>query len=150
MAVAIALILLEIFLLPGITIAGAGGLLFAIGGLVYAYTISVTAGTIVLAASVIIFAVAFFWLLRSKSFNSVALHTEVDSRLVSSRELGIKAGDNGVTLSRLAPIGKARIGNITVEAKSMGEFIDEDVPVTVVRVEGYNVVVKPEEESDNI
>jgi membrane-bound ClpP family serine protease len=75
------------------------------------------------------------------------LHTEVGSKLTSSRDLGIDPGDEGVTLSRLAPIGKACIKDITVEAKSMGEFIDEDVPVTVVRVEGYNVVVKPKEVS---
>ena len=36
MVVAIVLILLEIFMLPGITVAGVGGFLFAAGGLFYA------------------------------------------------------------------------------------------------------------------
>ena len=37
MVAAILLILAEIFLLPGITLAGIGGAIFAIGGVVFAY-----------------------------------------------------------------------------------------------------------------
>ncbi|MDL2222158.1 NfeD family protein [Parabacteroides sp. OttesenSCG-928-N08] len=147
MGMAILLILLEIFLLPGITIAGISGFLFAIGGLIYAYMVNATMGHIALATSVVTFAAIFFWLLRAKSFNRVALHTDVDSKLVSSRELGIEPGDEGITLSRLAPIGKATIKGITVEAKSQDELIDEDRAVVVVRVDGYNVIVRRKEES---
>lgn len=142
MGLAIMLLLLEIFLLPGITVAGAGGVLFALGGLFYAYMVSTTVGHITLAVSIVLFAAVFFWLLRAKSFNKVALHAEVDSRLTSSRELGIAVGDEGVTLSRLAPIGKAKINGITVEAKSQDVLIDEQQPVVVIRVDGYNVIVK--------
>jgi len=145
MGLAIALVLVEIFLLPGITLAGIGGGLFAAGGIVYAYTLNATAGNITLIASAVIFAGIFFWLLRSNSFKRVALHTDVDSKLTSSRELGIEPGDEGITLSRLAPIGKASINGITVEAKSREEFIDEQTPIVVVRVDGYNVVVVPKE-----
>ena len=131
MVVAIVLILLEIFMLPGITVAGVGGFLFAAGGLFYAYSVSTPIGNVTLAVSSLVFAASFIWLLRSKSFNRV-----------SSRDLGIVPGDEGLTLSRLAPIGKARINGITVEAKSMDELIDENTPVEVIRVDGYNVIVK--------
>jgi membrane-bound ClpP family serine protease len=141
MVVAIVLILLEIFMLPGITVAGVGGFLFAAGGLFYAYSVSTPIGNVTLAVS-LVFAASFIWLLRSKSFNRVALKTDIDSKLVSSRDLGIVPGDEGLTLSRLAPIGKARINGITVEAKSMDELIDENTPVEVIRVDGYNVIVK--------
>ncbi|MDR1884195.1 MAG: NfeD family protein [Prevotella sp.] len=139
---AILLLLLEIFLLPGITIAGIGGALFAIGGIVYAYTVSPLCGHITLLASAVAFGASFVWLLRSNSFNKVALKTNIESKVTSSRDLGIQVGDEGVTLSRLAPIGKARIGDVTVEAKSTGEFIDEATPVVVIRVDGYNVLVQ--------
>ena len=133
MVVAIVLILLEIFMLPGITVAGVGGFLFAAGGLFYAYSVSTPIGNVTLAVSSLVFAASFIWLLRSKSFNRVALKTDIDSKL---------PGDEGLTLSRLAPIGKARINGITVEAKSMDELIDENTPVEVIRVDGYNVIVK--------
>lgn len=142
MIVAIVLILLEIFMLPGITVAGVGGFIFAAGGLIYAYSVDTLAGNVTLAVSLLVFAATFVWLLRSKSFSRVALKTDVDSRLVSSRDLGIIPGDEGLTLSRLAPIGKARINGIMVEAKSMDELIDENTPVEVVRVDSNNIIVK--------
>ena len=142
MVIAIALLLLEIFMLPGITVAGIGGLLFAAGGLIYAYSVSTCVGHVTLGASLVAFAAAFAWLMRSKSFSRVALNTDIDSRLTSSRELGIIPGDEGVTLSRLAPIGKALIKGQAVEAKALDELIDEGTPVVVMKVEGYNVVVQ--------
>lgn len=149
MVVAIVLVLLEIFMLPGITVAGVGGFLFAAGGLFYAYSISASTGNVTLVASLLVFVASFAWLMRSKSFNRVALKTDVDSKLVSSRDLGIVPGDEGLTLSRLAPVGKARIKGITVEAKSMDELIDENTPVEVVRVDGYNILVKKIEKTDS-
>lgn len=142
MGVAIGLILLEIFLLPGITLAGIGGFLFAVGGIVYAYQLGAWAGHVTLIGSILVFAGIFVWMLRARSFNRVALKTDVDSRLASCHEQGIRPGDEGITLSRLAPIGKARINEVTVEAKSQEELIDEKTPIVVVRVDGYNVVVK--------
>ncbi|MEG1543341.1 MAG: NfeD family protein [Tannerellaceae bacterium] len=150
MGVAIFLILLEVFLLPGITVAGVGGFLFAAGGIIFAYNVGTTAGNITLLLSLIAFGGAFVWLLRSKSFSRVALKTNIDSRLVSSRDLGLAVGDEGLTLSRLAPIGKARIKGLTVEAKSTGDFIDEHTSIVIVRIDGNNVVVKPKETDTSI
>ncbi len=146
MLVAILLGLAEIFLFPGITLAGIGGILFAGGGLYYAYSLSTTIGNLTLFISLVLFIAGLVWFMRSRSLNKIALHTDVDSRLQSSRELGIKAGDEGVSMSRLAPIGKARFGDISVEAKSETGFIDENTPIVVVRVEGYNVIVQSKQE----
>ena len=142
MVAAIGLIIAEIFLLPGITIAGIAGALFAIGGVAYAYSINVTVGNITLGSSVIAFGGVFLWLMRSNSFSRVSLKADVESTVASPRDMDLKAGDEGITLSRLAPIGKARFNNITVEAKSTGDFIDENTRVIIKRVEGYNVVVE--------
>ena len=144
MFLAIGLLLMEIFLLPGISVAGIGGFIFAIGGLVYAYSISSFVGHVTLGVSIVVFVIAFAWLLRSNSFNRVALKADVDSKLVSSRDLGIQPGDTGITLSRLAPIGKACIKDITVEAKFLDELIDENTPIRVIRVDGYNIIVEKE------
>ena len=81
--------------LPGITIAGVGGFLFAASGVIYAYTVGETAGHITLFLSLTAFAASFVWLLRARSFNKVALKTDVDSKLTSSRDLGIEPGDEG-------------------------------------------------------
>lgn len=142
MVAAIALILAEIFLLPGITIAGIAGALFAIGGIAYAYTIGMAVGNITLGSSIVVFSGLFLWLMRSNSFHRVSLKTNIESTVESPRNMDLKIGDEGVTLSRLAPIGKARFHNITIEAKSTNEFIDENTPVVIVRIDGYNVIVE--------
>lgn len=143
MVTAIVLIIAEIFLLPGITLAGIGGAIFAIGGVVFAYSAGLWIGHLTLILSVLVFSIVFGWLLRSRSFNKVALKTDIDSKLMSSRDLGIEPGDEGITISRLAPIGKARIKGITVEAKSLDELIDENTAIKVIRVDSYNVIVAP-------
>jgi membrane-bound ClpP family serine protease len=141
--IAIILFLLEIFLFPGVTLAGIGGVLFAIGGIVYAYyALETTGGHITLGGSIAVYGGFFYWILRSKSLRRIALNTNVDSKLASTRDMGFSPGDEGLTLSRLAPIGKARFGNITVEAKALENFIDEQTPVVIVQVEGYHVIVK--------
>lgn len=105
-------------------------------------------GHLTLSLSIITFGIIFAWLLRSRSFNKIALKTDIDSKLISSRDLGIEPGDEGITLSRLAPIGKARIKGINVEAKSQDELIDENTPIVVIRVDSYNVIVRPKEETN--
>jgi len=142
MIAAIGLLLAEIFLLPGITIAGIAGALFAIGGVAYAYTVNMTVGNVTLGSSVIVFGGIFLWLLRSNSFHRVSLKTNIESTVESPRNMDLNVGDEGMTLSRLAPIGKARFGQITIEAKSTNEFIDEHTPVVIVRIDGYNVIVE--------
>jgi len=142
MAMAIFLLIAEIFLLPGITIAGVAGALFAIGGLVFAYSTSVQAGNITLVASLVAFGGCFLWLMRSNSFSRVSLKADVESTVESPRDMNLQVGDKGLTLSRLAPIGKARFGATTVEAKSVSDFIDENTAVVIIRIDGYNVVVQ--------
>jgi membrane-bound ClpP family serine protease len=142
MAAAIFLILAEIFLLPGITIAGIGGALFAIGGLIYAYSVNALTGNITLVSSVLVFGGIFFRLLRKDSFSRVSLKTDIASTVTSPKDENLHTGDEGITLSRLAPVGKARFHNITVEAKSANEFIDENTPVVITGIEGFNVTVE--------
>ncbi|MDR3246744.1 MAG: NfeD family protein [Prevotellaceae bacterium] len=142
LAVAIFLLLLETFLLPGITIAGIGGILFAVGGIAYAYSLSPDAGHITLGGAVIVFGGIFFRLLRAKSFQRIALKANVDSTLMSTRDMGLRIGDRGVTVSRLAPVGKARFDQVTVEAKALENFIDEQTPVVITHINGYQVVVE--------
>ena len=121
MVAAILLILAEIFLLPGITLAGIGGAIFAIGGVVFAYTVGIWVGHLTLSLSIITFGIIFAWLLRSRSFNKIALKTDIDSKLTSSRDLGIESQD---------------------------ELIDENTPIVVIRVDSYNVIVRPKEETN--
>src|SRR5690554_3718764 len=135
--------LIEIFLLPGISIAGIAGAIFLIGGIVYSYLfIGSIAGNITLAATAIAMGASFFLLLKSKSLRKISLETNIESK-VDNSDLGkISVGDTGIALSRLNPTGKVMVNDLTVEGKSFnGEFIDEDEKIEVIRIDTYQIQV---------
>ncbi|MDO5523094.1 MAG: hypothetical protein Q4G48_03510 [Bacteroidia bacterium] len=140
----VALLLIEFFLLPGISIAGVGGALFMIGGIIYAYSyLGTPAGNITLGLSLLLLGASFVWLLKSKSIQKIALTTDINETVDNSSLRSLQPGDTGIAVSRLNPIGKVMINDIIVEGKSFdGEFIDEDIEIEVVRAETYNVLVK--------
>ncbi|MBZ4652348.1 MAG: putative rane protein [Proteiniphilum sp.] len=136
--------LVEIFLLPGISIAGIAGTIMLIGGILYAYLfIGSTAGNITLVASAVAMGASFFWLLKSKQLRKISLETNIESKVDNSDLAKISVGDTGVALSRLNPTGKVMVNDLTVEGKSFnGEFIDEDEKIEVVRIDTYQIQVK--------
>lgn len=139
--------LIEIFLLPGISIAGIAGAIFLIGGIIYAYIFQgSTIGNITLAGTAVLLGGSFFWLLKSKSLRKISLDTNIEGKVDTSYLQKITVSDIGVTLSRLNPIGQVLVNDVEAEAKSFdGEFIDEDTEIEVIKVETYNVLVKRKE-----
>lgn len=103
------------------------------------------AGYITIAVSVIVTLVGIVIFIRSRSLDRMALKTTIDSvapTLVSDQ---IKVGDEGVTLSRLNPMGSVLINDVTVEARTREDFIDEDTPVVVEKVDRTTVIVQKKE-----
>ena len=140
-------LLLEIFLLPGMTVSGIAGFIFLVGGIAYAYMyMGPLAGNLSLAISGLLLAGSFIYFIKSKSLRRISLTTNIDSKVDTSDLLKINIGDVGVTQSRLNPIGKVLINNLIVEAKSInGEMIDEDIEVVVNKVEWSNILVSRKE-----
>lgn len=136
--------LIEIFLLPGISIAGIAGAALIVGAVAYAYIfLGSTAGTIALISSLAVLAIAFIWLVKSRSLQRIGLKTNIEGTVDKSDLLKIKAGEKGVTISRLNPIGKIMVNETIIEGKSIdGSFIDEDIEIEVVKIEIYNALVK--------
>jgi len=133
--IGIALILAEIFLIPGLTITGIGGAVFSIGGVLYAFrSLGATGGIITLITYAVVFGIIFVYLIKSKALDSIALKTKISSTVAEKESLDISEGDTGITVSRLNPMGKVRVNNITMEAKSLGEYIEENTSVTVIKV----------------
>lgn len=140
----VALMMAEIFLLPGITVAGFAGGLMMIASIVYAfYYMSPTAGYITIVANIVIGIAAFVFLIKSNALDHIALKTDIESVVEEPALLQLKSGDVGISLSRLNPIGKAEFGDYIVEAKSFtGEFIDAEESVEIVKIDNNNVLVK--------
>lgn len=78
----VALLLAEMFLLPGFGIAGISGFGCLIGAVVVAYVaISSTAGYITLAACIVLSGLAIWGFVRSDALDKMALDTKIDSHV---------------------------------------------------------------------
>jgi len=140
--IGIILILVEIFLIPGLTITAIGGAAFSIGGIYYAFkNLGSTAGIITLLSVIAIIAIAFIYLIKSKALDSIALKTNLKSSVANKGLPDISEGDTGISVSRLNPMGKVRVNNITMEAKTLGGFIDENTAIKVIKVSPSQLIV---------
>jgi len=142
-ALGIVLILLEFFVVPGITVAGIGGLLLLISGVALSYSKYGTpdghyllAGTVI--ALIFILSIAF----KSKTWKRISLNVAIDSKAKEDLSLIINKGDTGTTVSRLAPAGTILINDKLVEAESRSGFIDENEEVEVIKIKFNKIIVK--------
>ena len=74
--------------------------------------------------------------LRANTWQRLSLKSTIDATSTPTPEQNdIRIGQRGETLTRLAPMGKVQVGDVTVEAKSVDAYID---PRQVVEVIGYD------------
>lgn len=139
---ALLLFIVELFLIPGISIAGIAATLSMAASVYLAYTqIGVVAGHITLFANIIIIALAIYFFLKSKTLDKMALKTNIDNK-IDLIQNNLQVGQQGTTLSRLAPMGKILIDGKPFEARSQGEFISENTAVVIIAIEGNIATVK--------
>lgn len=142
--VGIILLVLEFVVIPGITVAGIGGVILCAAGIILSYKeYGVAIGNYTLLGSILLFTIVIVYSLKAKTWKKIALNSEIDSKVNVIDHEHLHVGDTGIALSRLAPMGKARINGITVEAKSTGIYIAENTDIEVIKVNGSNITVKP-------
>lgn len=143
-AAGIILFLIEIFVIPGISIAGIGAFFCLIYANYFAFSnLGNTAGFITLAASAIACVGTLILFMKSKTLDKIALKKNITSTIDNEAELSVKEGDSGIAVTRLALIGMADINGHHVEVKSVDGFIDEKTPIVVSRIaDGTILVVK--------
>lgn len=135
--------LLELFLIPGISLAGIAGTLFMGGAIYYAYSqIGSSAGHLTVVSSVVLLAITIWIFVRSKALEKMSLKAEIKGKNDPLENMIINKGDLGVSQSRLAPMGKVKVNGHIVEAKTNDDFIDPGVEVRVLEVYNTNILVE--------
>lgn len=137
----ILLLLAEIFIIPGIGVAGFFGVASLTGSCYYAFThLGHAAGIGVTVFNVILLAGLIIYCLRSRTWKRFEL-----AEVISDPKTNVPVfvvGDRGVTVTRLAPMGTARIAGRTVEVTSDEGMLDPGISVEIVRIEGNKIFVK--------
>ncbi len=136
-------LILEVLVVPGTTVVGVVGFILMAIGIWQTYiAYGSTTGHIVLAGTLVLSLGALGLSLRSKTWKRAMLNAEIDSKVNTYDESEIKVGDGGITVGRLVPMGKALINDQYFEVRSMGEFIDEQTEIIVVKIEFNKIYVK--------
>ncbi|HBH07346.1 MAG TPA: hypothetical protein DDX92_12170 [Flavobacteriales bacterium] len=140
--VGIILMLVEIFLIPGAGIAGIIGLLLMISGVAIGFAVNSTFGWYNLAGTMVLFTILLSFAFRRNTWSRFTLKNSIEEKVVSSTDVGLNVHDIGKAVSRLAPMGKARFGNLYVEVTAWNNFIDEDEEIVIHQIEDKTIFVK--------
>ena len=134
---------IEVFLIPGISLAGlasAGCILYAN---YYAFdTLGTVPGIITLVVSALGIIAVTLWFMRSKTVDKLSLKKTIDYRPEPLKGLDLQPGDEGVALTRLALIGNAEFNGHIIEVRSSGDFIEEKSKIRVERIRDGIVMVE--------
>lgn len=140
--VGILLCLLEVLVIPGVTVAGIGGFIAMAVGIYFSYEeFGLMAGHLILLLVVAINVIIIVYSLKSKTWNKLMLNSKVDSA-VDSDIAKLSIGQTGKCITRLAPMGKILVGQYEVEGQSIGGLINEKTEVEIVKIENTKIIVK--------
>ena len=140
-------LLLEVLVVPGTTVIGfIGAAMMAFGVYsTYAY-FGAAAGTYTLAGTLIFSAVALTMAFKSNSWKIAMLDSKIDGKVNLVDIENVKPGDEGITITRLNPMGKALINNEYYEVTSRENLIDPDTKIVILKVDGNQIIVKSKTE----
>ena len=133
----------ELLLFPGLSIGGILAVVCYGGAIWYAFdALGTTAGVWTIVAVAILSLLSLIFSLRAKTWQRLTLKQEIDSVSMPKPEGEVAVGATGVTVSRLAPMGKVNVGGKIYEAKSVDVFIDLRSEIEVVGFDNFTLIVK--------
>jgi membrane-bound ClpP family serine protease len=137
------LIFAEIFLVPGIGIAGVLGVLSMAGSCYYAFAeFGALAGTIVTVVNVILLVILIVISFRANTWKKLSLQTKIDSKAIADDFAAVQVGERGRAMARLAPAGVVLFKNGKMEARAFEGMINPGAEVEVVMIDDNKIYVK--------
>lgn len=135
-------LLLEILVIPGTTFAGIVGFGLLFVGLWQTYASKgIIAGHITLGSTVVLTVIVLYFSFKAGTWKRMALKSTVDGKMDQLEGVNINEGDTGISVSRLAPSGKAMINNNIIEVHTYGEFIDQEKKIRVISICNNKIIV---------
>jgi len=142
--IGLALIIVELVFVPGTTVVGLLGLIFAIVGIVISFSHFGNAiGFYVLLAMLATTLGGLFYSFRSGAWTKFSLKSSMDSKVNEGIMASVHIGDEGITVSTLRPTGKAEFNSKTFEVKTSGNYVERGEKVKITQIESHQIVVEP-------
>ncbi len=138
------LIFIEFFVVPGITVAGIGGVFLLIAGIWLSYsTYGITTGNYMLLSTFLLLIILLAFAFNSKTWKKISLKTQNTGKAKEESSLSVNIDDKGITISRLTPMGTIMINDKIYEAESKGIYIEENTEIVVLSININKIIVKP-------
>ncbi len=143
-AVGIIFIFVEFFFVPGFSIFSIlGGIVAGIGIYMGYNQYGQTTGNWMLISSLLAAGGIMYWGYKRMQSKKWSLKTQIDGRVNDESLAHFTIGDKGVTITNLRPEGKALFANDErVTVYSIGEFIDKDADVQIIKIDHNKIYVK--------
>lgn len=143
----IVFLLLEIMVVPGATVVGLFGVVLVIAGVVVSFNqYGTQVGIITILGTLVVSLISIGIALRSNTWKKAMHSSALEGRVnVVEADMVVK-GDEGISITRLNPMGKALIKEEYYEVTSKDNLIAENTPIMVVKVDGNKIIVKSKEE----
>lgn len=139
---AIVLFMIELFIIPGISLASFAAVTCLVIANYLAYVhIGVTAFIVTLVLSLLAMIATIIIFLRSKTLDRIALKQTIDSSVENLKMPSVKVGDIGITTTRLALVGYADMDGKIVEVTSCDGFLSAKTPIKVERITDGTIYV---------
>jgi membrane-bound ClpP family serine protease len=144
LAIGLGLIILELVFIPGTTVVGILGLIFAIVGVIISYRHFGSAiGFYILMGTLVITGVTLFFSFRSGTWSRFSLKSTIDSKVNEGLVNNLNVGDEGIARSALRPAGTAEFANQNFEVRTTGSFVDTGTRVRITQIQSNTIIVEP-------
>ena len=145
--VGLALIAVEIYLIPGFNLVGVFGFVVVLFGIGYAFSeAGLLGGLYTIIGTVVVAGGLFYWVWSSGAWNRFVLAASIRSDdAVTARESEHRAkylGKNGTAITPLRPTGVAEIDGERIEVVTEGEFIAAGSRIRVVAMDRRRFFVR--------
>jgi membrane-bound ClpP family serine protease len=137
-------IVAEIIFVPGTTLLGLLGLVFAITGVVLGYlSFGAGTGTVILALTLLVGISIIIYSFKSGVWERFALKSSSNSRFNEGEILNIQVGEEGRAISALRPVGKADFRDRIFEVTTLGNFLPSGTRIRVVSIKNNKIFIEP-------
>ncbi len=137
------LVVAEVLLLPGITLAAIGAVASFIGAIVIAYNdAGMMFASAVFLASCTLTIVALSFSLRAKTLRKIALDKSIKSSVASDASAEVEIGAEGMSLTRLSPMGTVEFASRQYQGRSRDGLIVQKSKIKVISIEDNILVVE--------
>jgi membrane-bound ClpP family serine protease len=142
--IGLALIVVELVFVPGTTVVGLLGLIFAIVGIVISYRhFGSEIGFYILLTALVTSVGALFYSFRSGSWSKFSLTSSIQSKVNEGIMAAVSVGDEGITISTLRPMGKAEFNKKTFEVRAGSNYVERGQKVRITEIESHQIIVEP-------